>query len=129
MFDSDAYDKRLRDSLLVFTDESNFPLYYNCSLGRDRTGTLTYLLMGLCGIDEHDLYTDVVLTFLSDKGSPDNTSVDAFLEAVNKFRDILASYKDPNLSLSENIEAYMLHLGLTKSQIESIKTNLLEDCG
>jgi protein tyrosine/serine phosphatase len=42
----------------VLADESNYPIFFHCAIGTDRTGTLAYLINGLLGVPEEDLYYD-----------------------------------------------------------------------
>lgn len=52
----------MRTALLVFTKEENYPVYFHCKAGADRTGTLAMVLEGLCGVSETDLVIDYELT-------------------------------------------------------------------
>ena len=42
--------------------KENKPVYFHCSLGRDRTGTLAMILLGLLGVDEGDISKEYELT-------------------------------------------------------------------
>ena len=44
------------------------PVHFHCSLGRDRTGTLSILLMGLLGIREGDIAKEYELTYFAPVG-------------------------------------------------------------
>ena len=59
----------LATALLTFADADNYPIYFHCQLGRDRTGTLAFLLLALCGVGEKDLYLDFEMSYLSNYGS------------------------------------------------------------
>lgn len=59
----------LATALLTFANADNYPIYFHCQLGRDRTGTLSFLLLALCGVGEKDLYLDFELSYLSNYGS------------------------------------------------------------
>lgn len=48
------------------------PLIYNCSLGRDRTGTVTFMLLALLGVNMADLDKDYELTSFSSCNAWDN---------------------------------------------------------
>ena len=43
-------------------------VWFHCSLGRDRTGTLSILLMGLLGVPEHDIAKEYELTYFAPVG-------------------------------------------------------------
>jgi len=51
-----------REALLVLADPKNYPVYFHCKAGADRTGTLAFVLEGLCGASEIDLQIDYELT-------------------------------------------------------------------
>ena len=61
--------KDLATALLTFANADNYPIYFHCQLGRDRTGTLAFLLNALCGVGIEDLYLDFELSYLSNYGS------------------------------------------------------------
>ncbi len=46
----------------VLLDESNYPILYHCTAGKDRTGFATYLLLSLLGVDEKVILEDYLLT-------------------------------------------------------------------
>ena len=49
----------------TLADESSYPVYYHCSAGADRTGTISYLISGLLGVSYEDLTRDFELTSFS----------------------------------------------------------------
>ncbi len=66
----------------VFADWSNYPIYFHCAGGADRTGSLAYLLQGLCGVEEPSLIMDYELTVYRDR------SYLAFSKFVMAVRDL-----------------------------------------
>ena len=126
IFTKDEYKEALKNALLLFTEESNFPIYFHCALGRDRTGTLAFILMGLCGCDQATLYKEYMLTYFSVRGNTDGDGTRGMLYNIDSLYYGFKLYKDKSMSLAENIEAYLLDLGLTEDNIQSIKKNLLE---
>ena len=58
----------VRDIFKVFADESNYPIYMHCAIGRDRTGTFAMLLEGLLGATKEELYKDYEISYLSFAG-------------------------------------------------------------
>lgn len=57
--------KRIFDFL---ADENNYPLFFHCNAGADRTGTLAFLLCGSLGVSLDDLTRDFELTSFSKGG-------------------------------------------------------------
>ncbi len=109
-------------ALRVFVDPANYPIYFHCYGGADRTGTLAFLLEGLCGVNETDLSIDYELTsFASVFGN--RTRVGNRHFQFPQLVDRIKSY--PGATLSEKIASYMeTTLGLTKDEIAAIRRNL-----
>ena len=115
--------KEVYNEMKVFTNAKNYPIVFHCTYGRDRTGTLAFLINGLLGAEKNDLYRDYECTYLTVRGSKDaKDRIKQFDALYNK----MASYKDKKQSLSYNIEAYLLDIGMTKQDIQTIKNIMLE---
>ena len=52
----------IRAVFAVLADESNYPVYFHCSIGTDRTGLVAWLVNGLCGVTENDLWRDYIFS-------------------------------------------------------------------
>ena len=105
-------------------------LISSCQIGRDRTGTLAFLINALLGVGEEDLYMDYELSFLSQSGCADfkdgitpSTFLGAHLWSLYNYID---HYKEEG-TLSEKTEQFMLDIGITVEEIASIKAIMLED--
>lgn len=125
-----SYQDGLREAIRVFTKEENYPVYMHCQIGRDRTGTLTFLINSLLGVGEQDLYKDYELSFLSESGCtdlkdgvvPSNMIFNSYA-SLFKYVD---RYKDAE-TLAEKTEMFMLDLGITEDEIAAIKSIMLEE--
>lgn len=42
--------------------KANYPIFYHCNIGTDRTGMVTYLINALCGVGQDDLYYDYMFS-------------------------------------------------------------------
>ena len=63
VFFSDADTmKSIRDVFALLADENNYPIYFHCSIGTDRTGVIAWLVNGLCGVSEKDLWRDYLFS-------------------------------------------------------------------
>lgn len=103
----------------VLADENNYPLFFHCSIGTDRTGLISFLVNGLLGVNEEDLYRDYLFSNFGDIGSD------------RKLEDILEDYvnliKEQNgSSLQEKVENFLLDLGVKQNHLDSIKNIMLE---
>ena len=67
------YYKPSAESLkIIFSalaDESNYPVYFHCNAGADRTGTLAFLIEAVLGASEADMTKDFELTSFSTYGA------------------------------------------------------------
>ena len=104
----------------VFADLANpaqYPAYLHCTYGQDRTGTVCYLLGALLGVDEADLMKDYRLSGLH-HGYVAPEDMSAFVRRIKEL---------PAVTLQEKVEGYLLDVGVTEQQINSIRTIFLED--
>ena len=66
-----AYDEYLKETepypviFGILADRSNYPIYFHCWGGADRTGCLACMIEALCGVSEADQDLDYELTSLS----------------------------------------------------------------
>lgn len=102
------------------------PIYFHCQGGRDRTGTLAFLILGTLGVSESDIAKDYELTefayphYLQD--SP-NTSRKAqqYVDMVNYIKAFEGE------TISDKIIAYLLSIGVSQTTIDNIKTYMISN--
>lgn len=103
----------------IFTEEKNYPVYFHCAFGRDRTGTLAMLLEGLCDISESDILLDYELSSLSVAGTKDKNKISYMINNLFKpTMDYIKGFGDG--SLRSGCENFLLSCGLTKTEINKI---------
>ena len=107
----------VKGAMQIFADEDNYPIFYHCRIGTDRTGIITYLLLGLCGCYEEDIYRDylfsnfgVIEDARSLHGSGVN-NVQLYYEAINAF---------PGNNLQEHIYNFLLGIGMSAEDLDEI---------
>ena len=109
----------IADELRVFTEEKNYPVYFHCALGRDRTGTLAMLIEGLCGVSESDILLDYELSSLSVTGTKDKNKISYMIN--NLFKPMIEYIKGfGDGSLQSGCENFLITCGLTKTEINKI---------
>ncbi len=64
---SDITDS-IREIFHLLGDAANYPIYFHCNAGADRTGTIAYLICGVLGVSYEDLTRDFELTSFSQGG-------------------------------------------------------------
>jgi len=119
-----AYEA-MRVAIAAFADESNYPMIYHCYIGRDRTGTVTALILGLLGVDEDTVKREYMLSLNSTAGHNDNTPPARLYWYIENFIEGLKAYGGN--TFNENVEAFLLEIGVTPEEIESIRNILLEE--
>ena len=62
MFSDENNLKQIRKIFSLMADENNYPFYFHCSIGTDRTGLIAWLVNGLCGVSEEDLWRDYLFS-------------------------------------------------------------------
>lgn len=100
------------------------PIYFHCQGGRDRTGTLAFLILGTLGVSESDIAKDYELTefaypnYLQD--SP-NTSRkwQQYVDMVNYIKVFAGE------TISDKIIGYLLSIGVSQTTIDNIKTYMI----
>lgn len=102
----------------AFLDPARYPILFHCSGGRDRTGTLAFLLNGLLGVSDEDLCRDW------------ETSV--FVEenvnfGPSRLQRILGYLRGMGgKTMAEQCERYVMSCGVTKEEIEKFRGIMLE---
>lgn len=102
------------------SDVNNYPLIFHCNIGTDRTGLFAFLINGLLGVSEEDLYRDYLF---SNFGNINNTRTLSNIQ--NNYLSTIKNYS--GATLSEKIENCLIELvGVPQNEIDAIKTILLE---
>lgn len=120
--DSSVGKQAYRELFSTLANENNYPIYYHCTGGADRTGTVSFLLNALLGIDEETLIKDYEFTSFSVYHMR-NTKEGDYAVFFKKFRSILESFDGD--SLQKKVENYLMSIGVTEAEICSIRAIML----
>ena len=103
----------------ILSEPDNYPIYFHCWGGADRTGTIAFLLNAVLNVPLCDLINDYEATSLSIWGirSRNTPLFDEFLKALDLYEGD---------TVNEKATSFMLSSGVTQEQIERIKEILLE---
>ncbi len=118
-----SYPDEMRDAIALCAQEEKYPIFVHCSAGRDRTGTIVFIIGALLGVPEETLCADYELTYLTRRSyaRDDLTGHTSFLNFLEKFK----TYE--GTTLQEKAESYCKSIGVTDEQIQSIRSILLEE--
>ena len=120
-----TYVQGTANAVRAFADASNFPIYFHCTYGRDRTGTLALLLLGVLGVSEDQILRDYEITFLTSFAGGSSRTIKSN-EGVTKTTKWLIDNYAPGGTLQEACEGYLLAIGITADEITAIRKNMLE---
>ena len=113
--------RNMAENFRIFTRRENFPVYFHCIAGADRTGSLAYILEGVLGISRQDCETDWEATFYP--RFPKES--DGILGEVH-FSNGLSAYGEKGASLRRQTELYLQDCGITKEEIDAFRSIMLK---
>jgi len=58
----EEFSRRVVEALEIIAEPDNLPLVFHCSAGKDRTGVLTAIVLGILGVTDEDIIEDYTLT-------------------------------------------------------------------
>lgn len=103
------------------------PVFIHCSAGRDRTGTMAILILGLLGVSEGDISKDYELTYFSPEDWSMWNGSYGHVRTASSFRgacEYLNKFEDS--TFAGNVEKYLLHIGVAQQDIDDIRRIMLK---
>ena len=110
-YDNPAMIKRFFE---ILADSNNYPINYHCSIGKDRTGCLSYLIEGLMGFDQETMYRDYMFTNFANAGMCKLTDI------TDRYGKTIDEYEHGS-SLQEKVYNYLNEVvGVSTANLDSI---------
>ena len=116
----------------------NKPVYFHCSLGRDRTGTLDILLLGLLGVREGVIAKEYEVTYFAPVGYSVSSS-DKETNKIPTFRNTRLAWVYSDVvpyfwelagtggTFAQGVEKYLLEVaGVSQDDIDAFRNLMLE---
>ena len=108
----------------VLADEDNYPVFYHCRIGTDRTGLVAIMISALLGLEENEIYKDYLFSnfgniqekrYIGDKAGRDD---------ISKYIADLKTY--PGKYLQNKAYNFLLSVGVPKEELDSVINILTE---
>ena len=119
--------KTTAENFRVFCDRANYPIYFHCIGGADRTGSLAYIMLGVLGVSKHDIEVDWESTFYPQlpELEPRYSGKD-YWRREQHFDEGFAKYGDADTPWGRRIELYLLACGVTQEEIDRFRAIMLD---
>ena len=114
----------LKTTFHALANPDNYPVFYHCRIGTDRTGFVAIMLSALLGVSENDIYQDYLFSnfgniqekrYIGEKAGRDN---------ILKYMDDLKTY--PGEELHNKCYNFLLSIGIPAEELDSIIDILTE---
>ena len=114
----------LKQAFHALSNPDNYPVFYHCRIGTDRTGFMAIMLGALLGVSENEIYQDYLFSnfgniqekrYIGEKAGRDN---------ILKYMDDLKTY--PGEKLHEKTYNFLISIGIPASELDAIIDILVE---
>ena len=111
---------RIKDFFELLADRNNYPVYFHCSQGKDRTGCLAYLVEALMGTSDTYMMTDYLLSSLALYNAKMTSG------GINtQYGKTLRDYQQEGWTYSETVYNYLKDVvGISSATLDSVKNIL-----
>lgn len=105
----------------------NKPVYFHCAAGRDRTGTLASILLGVLGVSESDISKDYELTYFAPAYWSLLNGEYQHSRTSYGFRCIFNTLKETGESaFAQQVQKLLLDNGVSQQDIDDFRAIMLE---
>ncbi len=122
-----------REIFEVVLDRDNYPLYFHCYAGADRTGVVGACIDSLLGFSAEDLKLRFDFTSLSliwqrswYDGEKDDTGAVIASSRVNFFDQLAVMFPDAEDNC-EQVESFLVSIGIEKEKIDAFRDYMILD--
>ena len=120
----ERWKKTMAENFRLFCDRANYPVYFHCIGGADRTGSLAYVMQGVLGVSRHEAETDWESTFYP--RIPDENPDPGHWCRESHYDAGLARFGDADTSWNDRVVLYLKSCGITDDEIATFREIMLE---
>ena len=110
----------------VLADESNYPVFFHCNIGTDRTGGVVYVINALLGVAEEDLYYDYCFSNFGKISSDDATSFTPRTADTIYGKIVYFLKRQTGKTLQEKTRNYLISIGISEETLNTVVRLLRE---
>ena len=115
---ADNNTESLRKVFEILGNKDNYPTFFHCSIGTDRTGYVAWLINAFLGVNEENLYRDYLFSNFGKIGG--SRSADSISGGyVTKINNM------PGDTLSEKAKNWLLARGVNEEHLNTLKEMML----
>lgn len=106
------------------------PVYFHCSLGRDRTGTIGMMVLGTLGVHEGEISKEYELTQFAPHGWATSDGEKTKMTRKADYDDAakyIWSFGEDGAEFADCWRAYLKSVGVTDAEIDEFRSLMLED--
>lgn len=116
--------KAMAENFREFCNPANYPVYFHCRDGADRTGALAYVLNGVLGVSRQELETDWESTFYPTM--PDDHPDKGHWRRMSHLDHGFSKYGKAGDGWTRRIELYLLDCGVTETELRRFREIMLK---
>lgn len=111
-------DSSLRRVFSILGNKDNYPLFYHCSIGTDRTGYISWLINACLGVEEEYLWRDYLFSnFARISGARNRETIEnGYLKDISQAE---------GASMKEKATNYLLSKGVNQKDIDVLKETMI----
>ena len=116
--------ENVKNFFKLLADTSNYPVYFHCRIGTDRTGLCANLLYGLLGVPLNEIYQDYLFSNFGKIGEKRYIGAKAGQDNIQKYIDQINSF--PGKTFKNKVYNVLLSIGVSAETLNAVINNLTD---
>ena len=108
----------------LLADSSNYPVFFHCRIGTDRTGLCAILLSGLLGVSLNEIYQDYLFSNFGKIGEKRYIGSAAGADNIQNYINEINSLSGK--TFKNKVYNVLLAIGISKTTLDTVIANLTE---